>query len=422
MPSHAGIAVDGMILEAYPNAGSSNLEEAHIVRLTDTILTVLVACRGSNLFIERGKYKNHLRFRIDGVRCEVSVIPQEVLIYVKKRIQVMASLEAQEELRLPRAARMECVLLGNQIRLRIATLPTMWGEKLVLWVNEDGQSPIELHELNLENSDLETITRWLTDTYGIILVTGSRGSGRTTTLRAIANRATDAAKSVVILEPDFEDKVSKSTHLYLVYRTNLSVTTVLERVEAQSPDIVIIDSYWRPDEAVRIAATAKPNRLTFLTMTAGTPFAALNQLRDLGFDDQLVSNVVKGIICTRLVRKLCPNCKVTMDLRECPEEFEALRETCAEANYAMPEKLTCCFRVGCEYCLGTGFYGRTAFNDVLNLTSDILEDVLLGNARPEHPEQYLPYAAGSTLANGIRKISRGVTTASEVARALKRYN
>ena len=421
MPTHAGIAVDRLILEACPSAGSSNVNDAHVAHLTEAILSALIACRGTDLHIERGKVRDRLRFRINGAMCEISAVPHPVLVFVKKRIQLIASMWLGEEPRIPREARIERTFSGVQYHLWIGTLPTMWGEKLVLRVSESAYNFLSVDELGLDDRDFDSMARWLDFSYGIVIVTGATGCGGTTTLLAMANEAAISGKRVLSLQRVVEFAAPNVTQLRVAPKEGLTSGSMLDRLERETLDLVVIDTHCSVEEMQQIAELARSSTLFLLRMRAVSPLSTLERLQGMGLDDQTISSVVKGIVCTRLVRKLCENCKVQMNVEDWPEEYNKLTELCGLVKYAVPGPLSCCIPVGCEHCLGTGYYGRTSLNDYLELTPNMAEAILKEKSLPERKKLVSAGNPDSVVAKAIRKIFNGLTTEKEVARALGQY-
>lgn len=253
------------------------------------------------------------------------------------------------------------------------------------------------------------------------IVAGATGCGGTTTLLAMAKQAAISGKRVVSMQRDIEPVAPNVTHLRVAPKEGLTITSILNRLEREAPELVVIDAHCSVEEMQKIAELAQSNTLFVLRMRGVSPISTLKRLQDMGLDNRVVSRIVKGVVCTRLVRMLCENCKVQMNFEDWPEEYNKLTELCGLVNYAVPKPLTNCVPIGCERCLGTGYLGRTPLNDLLELSPNLVDAILEAKSLSERKKLVAAYNPESVLTKGIRAIFDGVTTETEVARALGQY-
>ena len=386
-------------------------DEGPIVKLVNATIAQAVNDRASDIHIEPQSDGVRLRHRIDGVLHEVSNLPKNLQSGVISRIKIMADLNIAER-RIPQDGRISGVIGGRSIDLRVATLPTNYGEKVVLRVLENSTAMRDLADLGFLPKSLESYSKSFKKPYGTILVTGPTGSGKSTTLYATLNVLNSKEKNVITVEDPVEYRIAGINQVQVNSKAGLSFASVLRSILRSDPDIVMVGEIRDRETAVIATELALTGHLVLSTIHTNDAASTPARLIEMGVEPYLVSSALDCIVAQRLARKLCDNCKVAYS--PTAEELKALN--LEQYDISRPSQL---YRPeGCAICSGTGYRGRFAIHEVMTI-SDELERLIASNGN-SHELRDLAIAQGMIpmRAAGLQQVASGVTTVEEIFRVI----
>ena len=382
------------------------VDEAPVVKLMNTLITRGVNERASDIHIEPGEKDLRVRFRIDGVLSEVMTTPRSISNAVVSRLKIMADLNIAER-RVPQDGRVSLRVSGKPIDLRVATLPTMYGEKVVLRILDKSDSVAKLEDLGFGAENLERFESAYTKPYGAILVTGPTGSGKTTTLYSTLDVLNDASVNIITVEDPVEYRLNGLAQVQVNRKAGLLFSTALKSILRSDPDIVLVGEI-RDGETAQIAVEAAlTGHLVLSTLHTNDASSSIGRLIEMGVEPYLVSSAVDCILAQRLARRLCDKCKVA---------YTPTKDEAASLGIGDVKEL---FRAeGCGGCSNTGYRGRLAINEVLLISEEIQRMTV--DRRPSDEIKKVAIEQGmSTLRDdGFEKVRLGLTTLDEVMRVV----
>lgn len=396
-----------------PTESASSLreiaEEGPIVKLVNATIAQAVNDRASDIHVEPQADGVRLRHRIDGVLHEVSRLPKNLQAGIISRIKIMADLNIAER-RLPQDGRVSGVIGGRQIDLRVATLPTNYGEKVVLRVLENSTAMRGLDELGFLPESLEVYRRSFTKPYGTILVTGPTGSGKSTTLYATLNVLNSGEKNLITVEDPVEYRIPGINQVQVNNKAGLSFASALKSILRSDPDIVMVGEIRDHETATIAIELALTGHLVLSTLHTNDAASTPARLIEMGVEPYLVSSAVDCIVAQRLARRLCDNCKVSYQ----PKAAELKTVNWEEYSSEFPTQL---FRPGgCGICSNTGYRGRFAIHEVMYI-SDVLERLIAENANShEIRSQAAREGMIPMKFAGLRQVLSGKTSLEEILR------
>ncbi len=386
-------------------------DEGPIVKLVNATIAQAVNDRASDIHIEPQSDGVRLRHRIDGVLHEVSNLPKNLQSGVISRIKIMADLNIAER-RVPQDGRISGVIGGRSIDLRVATLPTNYGEKVVLRVLETSTAMRDLADLGFLPKSIESYSNNFKKPYGTILATGPTGSGKSTTLYATLNVLNSKEKNVITVEDPVEYRIAGINQVQVNSKAGLSFASVLRSILRSDPDIVMVGEIRDRETAVIATELALTGHLVLSTIHTNDAASTPARLIEMGVEPYLVSSALDCIVAQRLARKLCDNCRVAYNPTS--EELKALNldryEIATPTQLYRPE--------GCAICSGTGYRGRFAIHEVMTI-SDEIERLIASNGN-SHELRDLAIAQGMIpmRAAGLQQVASGVTTVEEIFRVI----
>jgi general secretion pathway protein E len=384
--------------------------EAPVVRLVNLIMNRALDLRASDIHIEPFENELKVRYRIDGVLQGAESPPVSSAAKVISLIKLMAKMNIAER-RLPQDGRIQLRAQGKLVDLRVATMPTVHGESLVLRILDKESVALDLDQLGFEADIANRLKHSLLAAHGIILVTGPTGSGKTTTLYAALEILNTPERKIFTVEDPVEYQLAGINQIHVKPKIGLSFANALRAIVRQDPDIIMIGE-MRDVETARIAVqSALTGHLVFSTLHTNDAGSSVTRLLDMGVEDYLLTSTLNSILAQRLVRTLCTGCRVAY------EPVPALiKELHLDAMAARGEPLTLFRPQGCKACAGTGYLGRTVISELLTL-SDPIRRLILSRADGAAIQQ-AAVAEGMLpmKADGLRKALRGVTTIEEVTR------
>lgn len=385
------------------------VEEAPIVKLVNTLITRAVNERASDLHVEPGEKNLRVRFRIDGVLHEVMSTPRSVSGAVVSRLKIMADLDIAER-RVPQDGRVSLRVAGRPIDLRVATLPTIHGEKVVLRILDKEDAVLDLKSLGFLPHSLDRFEQSYTKPYGAILVTGPTGSGKTTTLYSALNILNSPDRHIITVEDPVEYRLAGVVQVQVNRKAGLQFSTVLKSILRSDPDVVLIGEV-RDAETAKIAVEAAlTGHLVLTTLHTNDSASSVNRLVDMGVEPYLVASALDSILAQRLARRLCDRCKQTK-----PATPELVRQMGMNPDDG---PLTIYTAVGCKACADTGYRGRVAIVEVLLVSEEIQRMAV--ERRPSDEIKALAVEQGmmTLRQDGMEKVKLGMTTLEEVLRVV----
>ncbi len=386
-------------------------DEAPVVKLMNTIISRAVNERASDIHIEPGERDLRVRFRIDGVLHEVMTTPRTIANAVVSRIKIMAELNIAER-RVPQDGRVSLRVSGRAVDLRIATLPSIYGEKVVMRILDKSGGVATLDDLGFLDYNLERFRSSYTKPYGAILVTGPTGSGKTTTLYSTLDILNEPHVNIITVEDPVEYRLDGLTQVQVNRKAGLLFATALKSILRSDPDVVLIGEIRDVETAQIAVEAALTGHLVLSTLHTNDAPSSIGRLTDMGVEPFLVSSAIDCVLGQRLARKLCDKCKV----RYTPERNALERiEWDFEASDGTPEL----YRAeGCKICSNTGYKGRVAVNEVMLVTEEI-QRMTVERASSEQIKKVAIEQGMQTLrADGFAKVKMGLTSIEEIFRVV----
>ena len=386
------------------------LGDAPGVRLANLILEQAIMQKASDIHLEPLEGRMKVRYRIDGLLRDIMEIPRHFQGDVNSRIKVMAGLDITER-RKPQDGRIQLSFNGTEVDLRISTLPTVYGEKIVARVLHRANHLMDLDEFGFSPADLEKMESMLRLNQGLILVTGPTGSGKTTTLYAFLNRLNSPEKNIVTVEDPVEYRLDGVNHVQVNPKVGLTFATGLRTVLHQDPDVIMVGEI-RDEETGEIAVrSALTGHLVLSTLHTNSAVATVSRLINMGLEPYILSSTIIGIVAQRLVRRICFDCREEVELTD-PLMIRYIRSLGLEPPQVVYQGK------GCPLCGGTGYRGRTAIGEVLVFNREMRQAV----DRRAGEDELLDIALRSGMTTlqraAVAKLAQGITTAEEIIRTV----
>jgi general secretion pathway protein E len=400
----------GLLAELEEESGADLLDEtseAPIIKLVNHILTQAVKAGASDIHIEPFNRDFKVRFRLDGVLYNRLTLPRKLHSAVVSRLKILAKLNIAEK-RLPQDGRIEIRIGDRQVDLRVSTIPTGFGERVVLRLLEKGMRLLGLDEIGLAPDLLAQMERLITLSHGIVLVTGPTGSGKTTTLYAALSRINSPDKNILTIEDPIEYQIDGIGQMQVNPRIDLTFARGLRAMVRQDPDVILVGEIRDLETAEIAIQAALTGHLVFSTLHTNDAASAVTRLIDMGIEPFLVSSSVKAIIAQRLVRRVCPVCR---------EEFVPGAVELEELGVDRGSISGPVFRPkGCPACLETGYQGRSGIYEFM-MMDERLKSLILKTSDANEIRRAAVEAGMTTLrADGVRNFLEGKTTMDEVLR------
>ena len=380
--------------------------DAPVVRLVNALIDHAIETKASDIHLTATRVGSRLRYRIDGILRDAEPPPAGLHASVVSRIKIMAGLDIAER-RLPQDGRIRVSARGQEIDLRVATMPHAHGEGAVLRVLDRSAVALEFEALGLSAPVVASLRRALAAPHGLILVTGPTGSGKTTTLYAALKELTGPSRNIVTVEDPIEHHLDGVNQIQVARKVGLDFAGALRAVLRQDPDVVMVGEI-RDRETVAVAIQAAlTGHLVLATVHTNTAVGALPRLVDMGAEPYLVASTVRGALAQRLVRRLCPDCAAPTPL-----------DTALARAVGMPcpESVPVRRPVGCVACGGTGFKGRVAISEFMTLSQPVRDRLLAGD--DEYALSNVAAADGmiELRQDGFEKVLAGEISLDELVR------
>ena len=380
-------------------------DHAPIIKLINAVLTEAIKINASDIHIEAFENRMRIRFRVDGVLREILQPPKNIAPLVISRIKVMAKLDIAEK-RLPQDGRISLKVAGRSVDVRVSTLPSGHGERIVLRLLDKQAGRLDLQHLGMSEVDRVRLNDLLQHPHGIILVTGPTGSGKTTTLYAGLTRLNDKSRNILTVEDPIEYYLDGIGQTQVNSKVEMTFAKGLRAILRQDPDVVMIGEI-RDIETASIAVQASlTGHLVLSTLHTNTAIGAVTRLRDMGVEPFLLASSLIGVLAQRLVRQLCPHCK---------EAHTATEAECAWLAMDTAEAPQLYRPVGCEKCNQLGFIGRSGVYELVPI-DDTLQQMIHDGAGEQAMEKHARTFTSSLRSDGKRLVLNGSTSLEEVLR------
>jgi type IV pilus assembly protein PilB len=385
--------------------------DAPIVRFVNLLVTQAITDRASDIHIEPAENDLRVRYRIDGVLHETQRAPKQIQSGVISRVKIMADIDISER-RKPQDGRMSIVHERRKIDLRVATLPTVWGEKIVMRILDNSTASLDLRDLSFLDENYEVYRASYTKPYGMILVTGPTGSGKSTTLYATLNAVSRPEINVITVEDPVEYRLAGINQVQVNPKAGLTFAGALRSILRSDPDVVLLGEI-RDHETAQIAIEAAlTGHLVLSTLHTNDAPSAITRLIEMGIEPFLVGSALDAVVAQRLARKLCEKCKQPYE----PTEVEL---AACRFPWQPGDEIPILYKaVGCVTCSKTGYRGRIALHEVMRVTEDIERHAVAHSssadiARTAREEGMVPLRE-----DGWRKVGLGLTSIEEILRVV----
>ena len=383
-------------------------DEEPIKRLVNSLLWQAAKEEASDVHIDPTPRETIVRYRIDGVLQQVTVFPRQVHVTVVNRIKVMSRLDIAQK-GLPQDGRSMVLIAGRKIDIRVSTVPTVHGEKIVMRLLFQEEKLMQLRHLGLAKYILQPYQNMVNSSGGIILVTGPTGSGKTTTLYASLAEIDNEARNIITIEDPVEYKLSGYSQIEVKPKVGLTFANALRSVLRQDPDVIMVGE-MRDTETAQIAIqSALTGHLVFSTVHTNNAPATITRLIDMGIEPFLVSSSIIGVLAQRLVRRICPDCRKSYQPH--PEQLRELG--IKEVSFRKLDRRF--FRGdGCDNCRQTGYRGRIGIHELLVMSEGVKNTILESSDSDTIRKQGLKEKMITLRRDGVNKILHGLTTAEEI--------
>ncbi|HLG01565.1 MAG TPA: ATPase, T2SS/T4P/T4SS family [Acidimicrobiia bacterium] len=392
---------------------SAIVEDAPIVKFVNLLIMQAVQERASDIHVEPAEKDLRIRYRIDGVLHEVMRSPRSIQPGVISRLKVMADINIAER-RIPQDGRVSLTVAGKTIDLRVATLPTVFGEKVVMRILDKSTALLTLEDLGFLPEVAERYHSAYSKPWGTILVTGPTGSGKSTTLYATLNVVNDEAKNVITVEDPVEYRLPGINQVQVNKKAGMTFAAALRSILRSDPDIVLVGEIRDEETAVIAIEAALTGHLVFSTLHTNDATSTPLRLLEMGVEPFLVTSALDCVLAQRLARRLCDRCKE----QYAPSEPELLTAGLSPDDAASPGDFTLFKPVGCAVCAKTGYKGRFAIHEVM-LMSEEIERAIVEQRSSEDLRKIATSQGMLTLRqDGLRKVLQGQTALEELARVV----
>lgn len=386
-------------------------DDAPIVRYVNLLVTQAITDRASDIHIEPTEHDLRVRYRIDGVLHEMQRSPKNITGGVTSRVKILSDIDIAER-RKPQDGRMSVTHNGRKIDLRVATLPTVWGEKIVMRILDNSTASLDLRDLSFLEHNYETYRESYTKPYGMILVTGPTGSGKSTTLYATLNAVSRPEINVITVEDPVEYRLPGINQVQVNPKAGLTFAGALRSILRSDPDVVLLGEI-RDHETAQIAIEASlTGHLVLSTLHTNDAPSAVTRLVEMGIEPFLVGSALDAVVAQRLARKLCDKCKEPYQ----PSETEMLA---ARFPWVPGEPVPVLHRTGgCATCSRTGYRGRIALHEVMRVTEEIERLAVGRSSAAEIAATARQQGMLALREDGWLKVVAGLTSIEEILRVV----
>jgi type IV pilus assembly protein PilB len=412
----ASAAADVEVMEDLEEISAEMLtrqgEEAPVIKLVNVVLMSAISKGASDIHIEPYEKEYRVRYRIDGILYNIMAPPLKMRDAITSRIKIMAKLDIAEK-RLPQDGRIKIRFSDNgqtkDIDFRVSCLPTLFGEKIVMRLLDKGKLMLDMTKLGFEQESLTKLEAQISKPWGMCLVTGPTGSGKTNTLYSAISKLNTVEANIMTAEDPVEFNLLGVNQVQVREAIGLNFAAALRSFLRQDPNIILVGEI-RDFETAEIAVKAAlTGHMVLSTLHTNDAPSTINRLMNMGIEPFLVASSLNLVCAQRLVRRVCVNCKV--DDTHAPQALEQVGFNKDDAAQVVPKKGT-----GCEKCNKTGYKGRVGLYEVMEITDELRELILVGASALELRRKAIEEGMITLRGSGLRKVKQGVTTIEEVLR------
>ena len=397
---------------AASEAATENIEEqdgdAPIVRFVNLLITQAIDDRASDIHVEPGESFLTVRYRIDGVLHEMQTADRNIQDGVISRLKIMASIDIAERRR-PQDGRLSVTHNGRKVDLRVATLPTVWGEKIVMRILDNTGVSLSLGDLRMGRGNLGRFRSAISRPHGMVLVTGPTGSGKSTTLYTALREVSNPTVNVITVEDPVEYRIPGINQVQVNAKAGLTFQSALRSILRSDPDIVLVGEIRDSETAIISIEAALTGHLVLSTLHTNDAPGAVARLTEIGAEPYLVATALSAVVAQRLARRLCTNCR--QPYREDAAVLARLRVPHDPSDPPLLYGAN-----GCAACSGTGYRGRVGLHEVMAMTDELEALVVTNTAGAEIRELALAQGMTTLRDDGWAKVLEGLTTIEEVLR------
>ncbi|MGQ9487627.1 MAG: type II secretion system ATPase GspE [Armatimonadota bacterium] len=385
-------------------------EDAPVVRLANLIITKAIQDKASDIHIEPAKEYVKVRYRIDGIMQDAMVLPKRVQASLISRFKIMADMDIAEK-RVPQDNRISAVIDSKSYDFRVSTLPSVHGEKVVMRVLDRSSITVDFHKLGMLPYTLEMFEAMITRTYGIILVTGPTGSGKSTTLYSVLSKLNSGEKNILTIEDPVEYELQGVTQVNVNPRAGMTFAAGLRAMLRQDPDIIMVGEIRDAETAIIAIEAALTGHLVLSTLHTNDAPGAVARLLDMGVEPFLIASSLVGVLAQRLLRTICTKCK---------EPYTPPRDAMQRLgmNLEGHSNVTFYRGRGCEACKGSGYKGRTGIYELMPVTDKVRELILARASSYAIREAAIEAGMRTLREDAMQKILLGITTLEESLRVI----
>jgi len=390
---------------------ASSAEEEPIIRLVNAIIARGISGNASDVHIQPERDKVRVRYRVDGVLHDGPALPVTVAKAVTSRIKVVSHMDIAEK-RVPQDGRLSLRANATDFDLRVSTLPGILGEKIVMRIARQGTPLSSPNKLGFATEDRSRFEELIARPYGLILVTGPTGSGKSTTLYAALNQLNSPEKNIITIEDPIEQKIYGLTQIEVNTRSGLTFASTLRSVLRQDPDIAMVGEIRDRETAMLASEASLTGHLVLSTLHTNDAAGAFTRLIDMNVEPFLIASSVIGVLAQRLVRVLCPKCR---------QEYEASADALWRLGFQAEkahETITLYRAAGCNQCGNTGYHGRVGVFELIVLSDEIKDLVLTHSAASAIRKCSVEQGTTTMAQDAVRKILSGVTSVEEALRVI----
>ncbi|MDL1960387.1 MAG: Flp pilus assembly complex ATPase component TadA [Deltaproteobacteria bacterium] len=385
--------------------------EAPVIRLVNHIISQALEVKASDIHFEPFRDLLKVRFRIDGVLHDIETVSKKLQPAITSRLKLMGKMNIAE-MRLPQDGRIKVREGQREIDIRVSSLPTLFGESVVLRLLNREEVRLELETLGISGDILGDFEKIISRPYGLVLVTGPTGSGKTTTLYGVMNRINAPDKKIITVEDPVEYQLDGINQIQIRPKIGLSFASALRNILRQDPDVILVGEIRDAETAEIAIQSALTGHLVFSTLHTNDAASAITRLQEMGVESYLLSSCLLAVMAQRLVRKICPHCRTTYDLP--PGFLDEVVQALGADNTEAPSEV---WRgAGCAQCANTGFSGRTGIYEMLQVNDDIRRLIVKGADSGSILSKTQSLGMRTLRQDGLQKVLAGQTTFEEVMR------